>query len=75
MMAAKEQSPSPEPVGWASAHAVSAAWAEAHPTEPPPIVVTTDSVVLDACGQWTNLAAEIITRQLPNAPVINLAHS
>ncbi len=32
MMAAKEQSPSPESVGWASAHALSAAWAEAHPT-------------------------------------------
>jgi hypothetical protein len=39
----------------------------------PPIVVTTDSVILDACGAWTNLAAEIITRRLPAAPVINLA--
>ena len=65
----------PEQVGWASAHAVSAAWAEAHPTEPSPIVVTTDSVILDACRQWTNLAAEIITRRLPAAPVIDLARS
>lgn len=41
----------------------------------PPIVVTTDSVVLDACGHWTNLAAEIITRHLPDATVIDLAPS
>lgn len=41
----------------------------------PPIVVTTDSVVLDACGQWTNLAAEIITRRLPDAALIDLARS
>lgn len=41
----------------------------------PPIVVTTDSVILDAGGQWTNLAAEIITHRLPAAPVINLARS
>lgn len=41
----------------------------------PPIVVTTDSVVLDACGQWTNLAAEIITRRLPAATIIDLVHS
>ncbi len=43
--------------------------------QPPPLVVTTDSVVLDTCGHWTNLAAEIITRRLPNAPVIDLARS
>lgn len=41
----------------------------------PPIVVTTDSVILDACGQWTNLAAEIITHRLPETPVIDLARS
>ena len=62
-------------VGWASAHAVSAAWAKAHPTEPSPIVVTTDSVILDTCGAWTNLAADIITRRLPAATVIDLAPS
>ncbi len=60
-------------VGWASAHAADTAWAEAHPTKLTPIVVTTDSVILDACGAWTNLAAEIITRRLPAATVINLA--
>jgi len=69
------QLPVVEQVGWASAHAVSAAWAEAHPTKLPPIVVTTDSVILDACGHWTNLAAEIIARRLPDAPVIDLARS
>ena len=37
------------------------------------IVVTTDSVILDACQQWTNLAAEIITRNLPQTTVIDLA--
>jgi hypothetical protein len=41
----------------------------------PPIVVTTDSVILDACERWTNLAAEIITRHLPETPVIDLARS
>jgi hypothetical protein len=37
------------------------------------IVVTTDSVILDACQKWTNLAAEIITRKLPSASVVPLA--
>ncbi len=36
------------------------------------IVVSTDSVVLDACQKWTNLAAEIITRGLPQTTVIDL---
>ncbi len=35
------------------------------------IVVSTDSVVLDACARWTNLAAEIITRRLPATIVID----
>ena len=43
--------------------------------QPPPIVVTTDSVILDACRHWTNLAAEIIPRRLPDAPIIDLARS
>lgn len=34
------------------------------------IVVSTDSVILDACQKWTNLAAEIITQGLPSATVI-----
>ena len=36
-------------------------------------VVSTDSVVLDACARWTNLAAEIITRRFPSAGVIDLS--
>jgi hypothetical protein len=37
------------------------------------IVVSTDSVILDACQKWTSLAAEIIARRLPSARVIDLA--
>jgi len=37
------------------------------------IVVTTDSVILDACQQWANPAAEIITQKLPEAQLIDLA--
>jgi len=37
------------------------------------IVVSTDSVILDACQKWTNLAAEIITRKQPSATIIDLA--
>lgn len=37
------------------------------------IVISTDSVILDACQRWTNLAAEIITRKLPSTLVIDLA--
>ena len=37
------------------------------------IVVSTDSVVLDACQKWTNLAAEIITQRLSFATIIGLA--
>ena len=37
------------------------------------IVVSTDSVILDACPQWTNLAAEIITQRLSFATIIGLA--
>jgi hypothetical protein len=36
------------------------------------IVVSTDSVILDACQKWTNLAAEIITHRLPSTTIINL---
>lgn len=36
-------------------------------------VVSTDSVVLDGCARWTNLAAEIISRRLPAARVIDLS--
>jgi hypothetical protein len=37
------------------------------------VVVSTDSVVLDACTRWTNLAAEIITRRLPATTMIDLS--
>ena len=37
------------------------------------VVVTTDSVILDACREWTNLAAEIISSRLPSSTVIRLA--
>ena len=39
------------------------------------IVATTDSVILDACQAWTNLAAEIITQRLPQTTIINLAQT
>lgn len=37
------------------------------------IVVTSDSVVLDNCKSWVNLASEIITRKLPSATIIDLS--
>jgi hypothetical protein len=37
------------------------------------IVVSTDSVILDACPRWTNLAAGLITQRLPQTTVIDLA--
>ncbi len=36
------------------------------------VVVSTDSIILDACPQWTNLAAGIITQRLPRTAVIDL---
>jgi hypothetical protein len=37
------------------------------------IVVTSDSIILDNCISWTNLAAEIITQKIPAANIINLS--
>jgi len=37
------------------------------------VVASSDSVVLDACRKWTNLAAEIITQKLPSATIIELS--
>jgi hypothetical protein len=37
------------------------------------IVASSDSVVLDGCGRWVNLAAEIIKANLPNANIIDFA--
>lgn len=36
------------------------------------IVVSTDSVVLDACTRWTNLAAALIAPRLPHTTIIDL---
>jgi len=38
----------------------------------PAIVVSTDSVVLDGCPRWTNLAAALIATRLPGAAVLDL---
>jgi len=37
------------------------------------IVASSDSVILDGCRKWTNLAAEIITNKIPSATVIVLS--
>ena len=37
------------------------------------IVASSDSVVLDNCKNWVNLAAEIIKRKLPSAKIIDLS--
>jgi hypothetical protein len=37
------------------------------------IISTADSVVLDRCRQWFNLAREVIDRRLPTANVVPLA--
>jgi hypothetical protein len=36
------------------------------------IVVSTDSIILDACQKWTNLATEMITQRLPQTSVVDL---
>jgi hypothetical protein len=38
------------------------------------IVVSSDSVILDACKRWTNLAAEIIRRKIQNPRVLDVSH-
>jgi len=37
------------------------------------VVASSDSVVLDGCGSWINLAMEIIKSKLPSAKVIDLS--
>jgi hypothetical protein len=37
------------------------------------IVVSTDSVILDACPQWANLGTELILACIPDARVVVLA--
>ncbi len=39
------------------------------------VVASSDSVVLDSCNNWVNLAAEIIKVKLPGAKVIDLAET
>ncbi|MCF7972598.1 MAG: DUF434 domain-containing protein [Phycisphaerae bacterium] len=39
------------------------------------IIVTTDSVILDHCRQWVNLAADIIPAHIPHAKIVNLGCS
>jgi hypothetical protein len=39
------------------------------------IVASSDSVVLDGCRKWTNLADEIITQKIPSPTVIDIAPS
>ena len=39
------------------------------------VVASSDSVVLDECGSWVNLATEIIRRKLPSARLIDLTDS
>jgi len=38
-------------------------------------VVTADSAILDRCGSWVNLAADVIRSRVPAARVIDLANS
>jgi hypothetical protein len=37
------------------------------------IVASSDSVILDGCRRWVNLAYEIIEQELPSAWIIDLA--
>jgi hypothetical protein len=36
------------------------------------VVATSDSVILDRCGQWVNLAAVIVERSVPRAWIVDL---
>ena len=36
------------------------------------IVASSDSVVLDKCGKWVDLAGEIIKKRIPAAKIIDL---
>ena len=36
------------------------------------IVASSDSVILDKCGRWVDLAGEIIKKRLPEAKIIDL---
>lgn len=36
------------------------------------IVISADSVILDRCGRWANLARDIVTREIPDASFVRL---
>jgi len=42
--------------------------------EPDAIVITSDSVILDGCSKWVNLAGEIIKTMKPAARIIDLSN-
>jgi len=37
------------------------------------VVASSDGVILDACSEWVNLAAEIITQKIPSANVLDFS--
>lgn len=39
------------------------------------VVTTADSVILDQCQRWANVAREVITRRIPQARVVDLSVS
>jgi hypothetical protein len=41
--------------------------------ESPELIATADSVILDGCARWTNLAREAVTRQGPDAWLVDLS--
>jgi hypothetical protein len=40
--------------------------------EPDAIVASSDSIILDGCSKWINLAGEIIKTRIPDAKIINI---
>jgi hypothetical protein len=40
-----------------------------------PIVATADSIILDHCGEWFNLAREVISKRIPQARIIPLGEA
>jgi len=36
------------------------------------LVATADSVILDRCSRWCNVARDVVERSIPDANVINL---
>jgi hypothetical protein len=66
--------------GWNGFDKLTAGWEVELVISPDPvlikgeaIVASSDSVILDGCKKWANLATEIIKRKLPAAKIINLS--